>query len=132
MSIYILYAYLFISCMHVYLYLVYVSIYILYACLFISCIQCTCLITNHGGVMVGVLRGGSRNCGQGGVSRRGVWGPRPQRFQGRALVGAHGAKPPGSYGVGGITDIYLNDNFEPTTPFLSDQKKFTLSLNFVR
>jgi hypothetical protein len=21
------------------------------------------------------------------------------------------------------TDIYLNDNFEPTTPFLSDQKK---------
>jgi hypothetical protein len=25
-------------------------------------------------------------------------------------------------GVWGITDIYLNDNSEPTTPFLSDQK----------
>ena len=33
-------------------------------------------------------------------------------------------------GVWGITDIYLNDNFEPTTPFLSDQKNLTLSLNF--
>ena len=31
----------------------------------------------------------------------------------------------------GITDIYLNDNFEPTTPFLSDQKNLILSLNFV-
>ena len=28
-------------------------------------------------------------------------------------------------------DIYLNDNFEPTTPFLSNQKNLTLSLNFV-
>ena len=28
-------------------------------------------------------------------------------------------------------DIYLNDNFEPTTPFLSDQKNLTLNLNFV-
>ena len=27
--------------------------------------------------------------------------------------------------------IYLNDNFEPTTPFLSDQKNLILSLNFV-
>jgi hypothetical protein len=29
------------------------------------------------------------------------------------------------------TDIYLNDNFEPTTPFLSDQKNLILSINFV-
>jgi hypothetical protein len=27
-------------------------------------------------------------------------------------------------------DVYLNDNFEPTTPFLSDQKNLTLNLNF--
>ena len=47
-----------------------------------------------------------------------VWGPR-------------GAKPPEALEVWGITDIYLNDNFEPTTPFLSDQKNLTLSLNFV-
>jgi hypothetical protein len=26
-------------------------------------------------------------------------------------------------GTLGIADIYLNDNFEPTTPFLSDKKK---------
>ena len=30
-------------------------------------------------------------------------------------------------GILGITDIYLNDNFEPTTPFLSDQKNLILS-----
>ena len=46
----------------------------------------------------------------------------PQRVQGRA---------PKALGGWGITDIYLNDNFEPTTPFLSDQKNLTLSLNFV-
>ena len=46
--------------------------------------------------------------------------------------GAQGAKPsPEALGVWGITDIYLNDNFQPTTPFLSDQKNLTLSLNFV-
>ena len=39
--------------------------------------------------------------------------------------GPRGAKPPPRklWGVWGITDIYLNDNFEPTTPFLSDKKK---------
>jgi hypothetical protein len=36
-----------------------------------------------------------------------------------------------SMGILGITDIYLKDNFEPTTPFLSDQKNLILSLNFV-
>ena len=30
--------------------------------------------------------------GGGGVSRRGVWGPRPQRVQGRALVGDPGGE----------------------------------------
>jgi hypothetical protein len=71
---------------------------------------------------------------RGGVSRRGVWGPfsGPQRVEGRGLVGGPwGAKPPEALGVSGITDIYLNDNFEPTTPFLSDQKNLTLRLNFV-
>ena len=34
----------------------------------------------------------------GGVSRRGVWGPRPQRVQGRALVGDPGGEAPGSSG----------------------------------
>jgi hypothetical protein len=34
-------------------------------------------------------------------------------------------------GILGITDIYLNDNFDPTTPFLSDQKNLILSLKFV-
>ena len=68
---------------------------------------------------------------RGDVSRRGVWG-RPQLIQGRTLVGAQGGKsPPEPMGILGITDIYLNDNFEPTTPFLSDQKSLTLSLNFV-
>ena len=37
----------------------------------------------------------------------------PQWVKGRALV---------ALGVWRITDIYLNDNFEPTTPFLSNQK----------
>jgi hypothetical protein len=27
--------------------------------------------------------------------------------------------------------LYLNANFEPTTPFLSDQKNLTFRLNFV-
>jgi hypothetical protein len=58
---------------------------------------------------------------RGGVSRRGVWGG-----------GSGGAKsPPEALGILGIADIYLNDNFEPTTPFLSDQKNLILSLNFV-
>jgi hypothetical protein len=61
----------------------------------------------------------------GGVSRRGIWGPLgPQLVQGRTLVGGPGGQsPPEALGILGITDIYLNDNFEPTTPFLSDQKK---------
>ena len=47
----------------------------------------------------------------------------PQLVQGRTLVGGTGGKaPPEALGILGITDIYLNDNFEPTTPFLSDQK----------
>jgi hypothetical protein len=41
------------------------------------------------------------------------------------------SEPPEALGILGITDIYLNNNFEPTTPFLSDQKNLTLSLNFV-
>ena len=65
----------------------------------------------------------------------GAWvaeGSGPQRVQGRALVeGPVGLSPPEALGVWGITDIYLNDNFEPTTPFVSDQKNLTLSLNFV-
>jgi hypothetical protein len=54
--------------------------------------------------------------------------------QGRTLVGGGGGggqSPPEALGILGITDIYLNDNFEPTTPFLSDQKNLILSLNFV-
>jgi hypothetical protein len=43
--------------------------------------------------------------------------------QGRTLVGGPGALPPEALGILGITDIYLKDNFEPTAPFLSDQKK---------
>jgi hypothetical protein len=31
---------------------------------------------------------------RGGVGRRGVWGPRPQRVQGRALVGGPGDEAP--------------------------------------
>jgi hypothetical protein len=50
--------------------------------------------------------------------------------QGRTLVGG-GQSPPEALGILGITDIYLNDNFEPITPFLSDQKNLILSLNFV-
>jgi hypothetical protein len=42
-----------------------------------------------------------------------------------------GAKPPEALRILGITDNYLNDNFEPTTPFLSNQKNLILSLNFV-
>jgi hypothetical protein len=57
----------------------------------------------------------------------------PQRVQGRALVEGPGggAKPPGS--SGGLRNyIHLFERqFEPTTPFLSDQKNLTLSLNFV-
>ena len=69
----------------------------------------------------------------GGVSRRGVWGPLkvPSGSKAERWQGTRGEKPPGSSGVWGITDIYLNDNFEPTTPFLSDQKNLILSLNFV-
>ena len=52
----------------------------------------------------------------------------PRQSPGR---GPGGLSPPEALGVWGITDIYLNDNFEPTTPFLSDQKNLTLSLNFV-
>jgi hypothetical protein len=52
--------------------------------------------------------------------------------EGRALVGGTGGQsPPEALGILGITDIYLNDNFEPTTPFLSDHKNLILSLNFV-
>jgi hypothetical protein len=52
--------------------------------------------------------------------------------QGRTLVGGPGGQsPPEALGILRITDIYLNDNFEPTTPFLSDQKNLILSLNFV-
>jgi hypothetical protein len=53
----------------------------------------------------------------------------PQWVKGRALVVGPGGLA--ALGVWGITDIYLNDNFEPTTPFLSNQKNLTLSLNFV-
>ena len=35
--------------------------------------------------------------------------------------GPRGENPPEALGILGITDIYFNDNFEPTTPFLSDQ-----------
>jgi hypothetical protein len=45
--------------------------------------------------------------------------------------GPRGQSPTEALGILGITDIYLNDNFEPTTPFLSDQKNLILSLNFV-
>jgi hypothetical protein len=56
----------------------------------------------------------------------------PQLVQGRTLVGDPGGQsPPEALGILGITDIYLNDNFELTTPFLSDQKNLILSLNFV-
>ena len=72
---------------------------------------------------------------RGGVSRRGVWGPRLRSPVGQGQSrgsGPRGAKPPPeALGILGITDIYLNDNFEPTTPFLSDQKNFIFSLNFV-
>jgi hypothetical protein len=50
----------------------------------------------------------------------------PQRVQDRALVGGPGGRnPPKLWGFEELqcTYIYLNDNFEPTTPFLSDQKK---------
>jgi hypothetical protein len=71
----------------------------------------------------------------GGVGRRGIWdrlrspadtGQSPSRGS-----GGETPPPPQALGVWGITDIYLNANFEPTTPFLSDQKNFTLSLNVV-
>jgi hypothetical protein len=73
-----------------------------------------------------VVRGG-----RGGLSRRWVWGPLlgPQWVE--PWKGAQGGEsPPEALGVWGITDIYLSDNFEPTTPFLSDQKKLTSSLNW--
>ena len=68
-----------------------------------------------------------------GVSRRGLWGPLkvPSWSRAEPWYGDQGAKPPEALGILGITDIYLNDNFEPTTPFLSDQKNLILSLNFV-
>ena len=62
----------------------------------------------------------------GGVSRRGVWGTSWSRVE-----PWFGAQPPEALGILGITYIYLNDNFEPTTPFLSDQNNLILSLNFV-
>jgi hypothetical protein len=49
----------------------------------------------------------------------------------KAPSGRAGQSPPEVLGILGITDIYLNDKFEPTTPFLSDQKNLILSLNFV-
>ena len=54
---------------------------------------------------------------RGSASRRGVWGPLKIPSGSKAEL-----SPP---------DIYLNDNFKPTTPFLSDQNNLTLSLNFV-
>jgi hypothetical protein len=45
--------------------------------------------------------------------------------------GPRGQSPPEALRILGITDIYLNDNFEPTTPILSDQRNLILSLNFV-
>ena len=71
---------------------------------------------------------------RGGVSRRGIWGPHkvPSWSRVKPWLGTQGGKaPPEALGILGITDIYLNDNFEPTTPFLSDQKNLILSLNFV-
>ena len=65
---------------------------------------------------------------RGGVSRRGVWGSPAGPWQNPGR-GPRGAKPPEALGILGITDIYLNDNFEPTTPFLSDQKNLFLSDN---
>ena len=44
----------------------------------------------------------------------------------RSPAGPGGQRPPEALGILGITDIYLNDNFEPTTPFLSDQKNLIL------
>jgi hypothetical protein len=69
----------------------------------------------------------------GGVSRRGVWDRlrSPAGPEQNPGSGPRGAKPPEALGILGITDIFLNDNFEPTTPFLSDQKNLILSLNFV-
>ena len=58
--------------------------------------------------------------GEGSGSRAEPW-----------VGGPGGQSPPETLGVWGSTDIYLNDNFEPTTPFLSDQKNLTLSLNSV-
>ena len=52
----------------------------------------------------------------------------PRQSHGR---GPRGRSPLETLELWGITDIYFNDNFEPTTPFLSDQKSLTLSLNFV-
>jgi hypothetical protein len=39
--------------------------------------------------------------------------------------GPRGQSPLEALGGWGITDIYLKDNFEPTTPFLSNQKNLT-------
>ena len=52
----------------------------------------------------------------------------PRQSPGRC---PRGLAPREALGIWRITDIYLNDNFEPTTPFLSDQKNLTLSFNFV-
>jgi hypothetical protein len=37
-------------------------------------------------------------------------------------MGPRGLCPPEALGILGITDIYLNDNFEPTTPFFQIKK----------
>ena len=66
---------------------------------------------------------------RGSVSRRGIWGP--LKVPSGSVRGPVRRSPREALGFCGITDIYLNDNFEPTTPFLSDQKNLTLSLNFV-
>ena len=59
------------------------------------------------------------------MSMRGVCGPLKVPSWSRVGPGRgpRGQSPPEALGILGITDIYLNDNFEPTTPFLSDQKK---------
>jgi hypothetical protein len=51
--------------------------------------------------------------------------------QGRTLVGGPGGQsPPEALGILGIAYIYLNNNFEPTTPFLSDQKNLMPRIGF--
>jgi hypothetical protein len=62
---------------------------------------------------------------RGGVSRRGVCGPLKVPSWSRVEPWFRGA-----LGILGITDIYLNENFEPTTPFLSDKKTWFWVLIF--